>query len=1157
MSEQKASAAPRKRRGLRIFGIVVVVLLFLLVVVYFVGTSEPFLKSVILPRVSKSMNANVTVEGASISPFSEVSLRNLKVVTTGSEPLLTAQEVHLRYSLMKIMGGNMVIHEVRIASPTINLIENADGSSNLDPLTKGKKEEKKAPSKSSKPPQVDLQKFVLSNATVRRTKNYKGTSSDVAEISNLNITLDNLRNGQSGKLQIGGNMAVNNNPPAPGTNGVLQAKLNGSFDFSLKTDLMPASVKGSTDLAVEKAGGSFSDISGLGAKLVADLTPTELKEVALRFQKGGAALGEMRVSGPFDTSKLEGKLRLDILSIDSQVLNLAGASKGLDFGSTTINSSNQIELAQGGSVITILGQLIMGKFAVTKAGQTTPALDLQTTYNVSVNRSANSADIQTLSLTGMQNQKQLLRGELTSPMKVSWGDNANPAGDSAFNLAITGVNLADWKPFVGDIAPAGLVGLNFKLQSQQAGKLLTFETSSDLHGLTVKVGSNSLANLQVTMNAQGTASDLNKFDLRSCRLSLAQNNQSLLALSGGGQYEKAADTADMQVVVEGNLAPAFAALGQTNATASAGKLGLNTRVVKAKETQTVTGNLALTDFTGRYGDYQFDRFGTAMDLDVQTKGKHVQIRKAAGKLTSAGKQGGAFDVSGDYNSDKKSGQFEFKLTDFNENGLRPFLQSMLGEKKLVSVTLSSSSSARLDGDDAAIKASLQFSNLVVSDPKKPAAESPLEAKLQLDASMKNKILDLRQLQATLTPTQRAKNEVQVNGKVDMSNSNAIMGNIKFAADSLDVTRYYDTFAAKPNPDKSGSTAPSSGTPSPGETTRESKPQKEPDPVKLPVRNFVIDATVGRFYLRELEITNFQTDLKLDQSTVTIQPFQMTVNGAPVGGKVNLDLGVPGYKYDVSLTAQKVPLEPLANTFAPEKRGMYKGNLVADFKVTGAGITGTSMQKNLGGGFSLNFTNANIQIVNAQLRGFLLPIATFLGAPELLNSPINQISSSGQIANGKIAITQLALVSGAFLAESKGQISIADDLMKSTFNNWPMHLAIDRALAQKVRIAPKNAPADQPYVPLPDFIQVVGTLDAPKPKLDLNLKSIAGTVLDKYGNKIPGVDQKTGNIIQGLGGILGGKTDTNKPPANTNQPATSAPSGGSQFNNLLDQFRKKK
>src|SRR5947207_9245733 len=197
----------RKRRGLRIFGIVIVAILLLLVAAYFVGTSEAFVKSVVLPKVSKSMNAQITADSASISPFSHVRFRNLKVVTTGSEPLMTAQEVDAKYSLMKIIGGNMVVHDVEIASPTINIIENPDGSSNLDSLTKGN-EKKKETSKSSKPPKVDVEKFVLSNGTLKRTKNYKEGGRDVSEISNLNITLQNLQNGQSGKLQMGANVAV-------------------------------------------------------------------------------------------------------------------------------------------------------------------------------------------------------------------------------------------------------------------------------------------------------------------------------------------------------------------------------------------------------------------------------------------------------------------------------------------------------------------------------------------------------------------------------------------------------------------------------------------------------------------------------------------------------------------------------------------------------------------------------------------------------------------------------------------------------------------------------------------------------------------------------------------------------------------------------------
>lgn len=169
---------------------------------------------------------------------------------------------------------------------------------------------------------------------------------------------------------------------------------------------------------------------------------------------------------------------------------------------------------------------------------------------------------------------------------------------------------------------------------------------------------------------------------------------------------------------------------------------------------------------------------------------------------------------------------------------------------------------------------------------------------------------------------------------------------------------------------------------------------------------------------------------------------------------------------------------------------------------------------------------------------------------------------GNIGGGKINVDQLRLVSEAFLAESAGPISITDDLMKSTFEHWPMHFSIRRSLAQKIRIAPKNVPADQKFAPLPDFIQVTGTLDAPKPKLDLNIKSIAGTVLERVGDKIPGVNEKGGNIIQGLGNILTGRTNrppttaTNAPPETPQAPATNAPARPNA-SELLDRFFKKK
>src|SRR6266481_5446286 len=180
---------PKKGRRLLkpifwLFGIFII----LLVVVYFVGTSSAFLKGVILPRVSKSLNAEITVADASIHPFKEVVLHNLVVKTTGDKPLVTAPEVHAKYSLMDIIGGKIHVEMAELNSPTIVLIQNADGTSNLDPLTKGQTEKPKAagekkteqPGKPSMPPQIDIKKVALNDATIRQI-NYKNGHKDRSE----------------------------------------------------------------------------------------------------------------------------------------------------------------------------------------------------------------------------------------------------------------------------------------------------------------------------------------------------------------------------------------------------------------------------------------------------------------------------------------------------------------------------------------------------------------------------------------------------------------------------------------------------------------------------------------------------------------------------------------------------------------------------------------------------------------------------------------------------------------------------------------------------------------------------------------------------------------------------------------------------------------
>jgi hypothetical protein len=1079
-------------------------------------------------------------------------------------------------------------------------MQNPDGTSNLDPILQSQKAQPEKPSKPSgpsKPLQVNVKKVALTDGTVRQVKLYKGNNRDVTELTHVNASIDNIQNGQSAKLTLASEIKMESNPPPPGTASVLQAKLSGNFTLALTPELKPASIQGNTQLEISRAEGALAQAASLSANLDCDITPTDIKQVALRFQKAGTQLGELRASGPFNLEKAEGRVTVEVLNIDKNLLNIAGAGAGLDFGPTTINSSNTVQLANAGNTIAASGALNLRQFQLTRTNQTSPPLDLSANYDVTVDRTANNALLRTLTINGTQKAKQLLHGELTSPMTIAWGNVTNAVGDSALNLAVTHLDLADWKPFVGDLAPAGDVNMKLQLLSQQAGKLLTFDLSSEINNLTAGTGSNQITQASVTMQVKGKASDLNQFDLSSYNFAVARQNQQLISFSGSGTYDKTNEIADFQLKGQVVLARVLQAFPRPDLKVSSGSMDLTAHLTQRKAEQNVSGKMTLADFTGQVGSNNFSAFGASADLDIGMNPQQVQIRKLAGNLTQAGTSGGAFDVSGTYGLSNKITQLKAALTGFNQNGLRPFLEPMLTDKKLVSVSLYGKATVQYDPNAAsAVTADLQMTNLVVNDPKGQFPATPLGAKCQLDASINKQVVDIRQCQLGLTPTARATNSISLTGRVDMSDTNATQGNLKLAADSLDLTSYYDLFGGQ----KTSPPATAQPAPQPGARPTPSGPQTDSQTNQLPLRNFTLEASVRRLYLRELDIADFQTITKIDGGRVVVNPCKLTLNGAPVNSTVDLDLGVPGYKYDVSFGAQAVPLAPLVNSFQPERKGQLGGTFTANAKLKGIGTSGASLQKSLAGQFDMSSTNLNLSVVNIKSPmiktivnvvatipellknpegavGSLLQGLTGQGSggltDELSKSPVNSIIASGNAASGKVNLQQASIQSSAFRADATGIITLAPVLTNSTIK-IPVSVWLSQPIARRVNLVSADTPTNAPYVKLPDFVTETGTVGDPKAQINklaviaLAAKGIggslsgvggtAGNILQGLGalgggtgtsgtNSAGASTNKVGNLLQGLAGILGGNT-----PADTNAPGTKAATNQpAPLNNLLN------
>jgi hypothetical protein len=673
---------------------------------------------------------------------------------------------------------------------------------------------------------------------------------------------------------------------------------------------------------------------------------------------------------------------------------------------------------------------------------------------------------------------------------------------------------------------------------------------------------------EIQFRTRAEARQMQEFKLAEQRLEILRAGQSAFVATVTGTVHQVTGEADLWLTAQGSLPQLAALVPEAEANFTSGRLDLNTRVVGREGRQEISGQMAVTELTGTQGTTRWEQYAVNLDFAATLENQIVELTRFATVVSAAGKPGGRLDAGGKFNLSgaAPSGDLIVRLVGFNEVALRPYLEAALGDQKLVSVALHSTATIGLEASGAfATKVGLQMTNLVVSDPAQPTRATPLAAQVQLDLGTANEILTVREAQVTLTPTERGKNVLNLTGQVNLSDAEAITGDLKLAADTLDFTRYYDLFAAAPDQ------------PPPAETPA---PEGEPDAIQLPLRDFVFAAEIGRVFLREIDIAEVKMVATINGSRVVLQPCEMRFNGAPVSVTADLDLGVSGYRYDVKLDVQSLPLTPVVNTFQPELIGQIGGHLLAKAELRGAGVTGSSLQTNLVGQFDVLATNLNLSVSHVRSPVANTIINVIVRLPELIRNPtaflglgagaesggwseditaqpIQVVVLQGRAGDGKITMQPAQVRSAAFQVNIVGDLAIAPVLTNSVLN-FPVNIALGRRYAEKIGLVNASTPTNEVYIALPDFLTVQNTLG--NPKSDISKMGIAAVLARTSG----GIAKELGwpRVIRGRqlwtrwSGLLRGQirtTATNATATDTNAPAEPEKKSGG----LLDLFRRPK
>lgn len=1144
---------PRVPRALKWLGLVGVVLGALLGGAYLVLTSNAALQALVLPRVGAALNARVTADTIALRPLSEVRLTGLEITPPGGPRLLRAAEVTVRYHLWSLLRGRYVLPEIRLDRPELNIQVTRDGRSNLDPLLA--RPAGPAPAAAATP-EVDLGTLDLRAGSLTYCLEDPAGGRQCSTVTNLDLRLTGLKNGTTTQLRLQALAAQVNTHPG-GTTDVLRARLQTETRIGLDRQLALEQIEADLQVAVTEATGALALADRLTATLTLALTTEELRQCRLRFEREGQSLGEVRLSGPLQQARREGRLTYQITSVGRAALALVGAPWGLDFGDTALSGSGFVDVRQRGQRLTTSVNLEARQFSVRQAGRATPVLDLQLELRGNADLQEQTAYLERLSLTARSAGRELLTLAAQRAINLGWS-RAEPraAAPATIHLAVDALPLPEWRAWLPTNLLGGVLDLRATLTSAQDGRQLTLDFTNSVRQLALTAGAQTFTDLAADATGRLTVRDYRMLSLDQLDLGLREGPDLLARTRTTAAVDLVELSGSAQFNLEGELPVLLARHPVPDLDFAKGRLRL-TGLVNWDRARTAASLTAfLGDLAGRVGAYRLDGYSAEVELSGDLAGDKLTLRRLGLNAREGTRSGGAGELTGVMDAAAQTAQFMLNVSGLNQTGLRPFLAALPTGVEVAALTLNATGELRHDararppGPPGSPEAFLAVLNslaegrgetvvrltgnvptLVLTNRARAKAGGLNGLAVQLDLTRRGPQYALGTNWLELPATARAAtNRLLFTGALDLAPTNPAPATLNLRAPVLDLTPVLDfasLWEAAPAP------------PAPG-------PETEPPPVALPLRQLTADLQVDRLHLRTLAVRDWTARLELKEGQLRLTPCTLQLEDAPVSASLTLDLSRPGYVYALGLDAARVHLGPIVDAFAPEYAGQIQGDLFAQVQLTGAGVTGPNLQRHLRGTATLNTTNLNFQIVTPRAKKLLTALATALRLEALANSPLTLLSARLELGNGLVNIRPFIAASDAFWATAEGVVRLAPVLTNSPIE-LPVQLALREDLARQIKLAPLAPSPRTNFLNLPPLVKITGTLGAPETEIDklrlaaLLAGSVGGALGGTAGNALQGVSGLLQGNVESAVGALGNLLPGARPPVSTNAPPrTNAP-----------------
>ncbi len=1080
---------------------------------YLLVSSSWFVKQMVVPRLSSSFNSSISVSSVSFQPFSGISLNGFRLNPKDEEWLINANEVSLRYDFRAAMGGSIRIRELSFKKPEINLIQQEDGTSNLDPileaLTTGTAEAKEE----SKAMDIQIQKTAIEDGVFRWRRALAGNEQQEIQFTNVDATMTDFRPDTSGQLKATSDVEITRQA-ASGTDdkavqkASLSGRMNANYKFRIDKALALKGVNGNARFQVTTGKDAWKDLAGIEANIDTQFASNTVERFVSRFQQEGTTLGEIRIQGPLKPEQSEADLEFDVASLDQKALNLFGATLGVDFALAQLDGKGSLHLADGGDRIESSGTFEAPGFELRHSALKTPLLDIQLAYDFMFDLAAFELLLRDASMDATRDGRPLFSLALENPVKAQWNESTPKLGDSKLSLSVNELRLSDWQTAFSSMAPSGTVSLNATSTVTQNGDRVALDLQGSGDGLTVQMTTNRVEDLLFSLDFQGNIHDFESVKVEHFSSKVSRTGNLVFQSDGSGHFDLDDEKGEAALTFKTRPAELLALYSIPDLTVTKGSAEGELKLGGTIDQPTAKGRFSLKDFHGQYAGRPINQLFSDLDYAITREGNRIKLEQLRLQTGSSADTKASIELTGHYNEEDKTGKFAFTAEQLTEKTLSPWLAETNGSPPLpygFSVNASGSTEIQSDGKQTfESKVDLsELRSLASASKGDSGSQSPLSAEIKLDGSWNESKLTLDPLDMNWPSTPQAENNLRIRTEMDLHATNAASNVVRIRGDSVDLTRWYDELYA--------------GIPAEGEESSEVPPSSDEKASELPGPPWQLDAQIDRLYLRELVVTNLQTKATIEPSMLKIEPLKLALNGGSVEGRVQYEPAQAKPAYDLSFKVKGVPMKPLARSFSPASKWAYHGRISMDGTIAGKGFTGESLKDSLTGHFETGLSNGQIEVQSTAAKKLLVPISKLLRLPQLLQTPVHTVDVNTTFENGKIQVDEVAVKATQFRAYTEGEIPIASPLSKSKLD-LPLRLELKRSLAEQVHLVPSDTPEDAEYIALPNFARINGTLASfgtgtnnkliQKFILD-SVKGLAGSggeeaskVLKKFGDLIP-------------------------------------------------------